>query len=182
MDSKEVGQKTRARGTTCSLGGWSCPPVEVLYNCGGANLLTQPYRCYHIGRSGDRKWRFTGFYGHPETSRRSEAWTLLSCLSSHSDLPWVCMGDYNELMFASEKEGGNAKPEGQMKQFRDEINRCNLRDLGYKGSAFTWQWRLGNRGWIQEWLDRALVSTNWVRIFPRSKLFHMASFTSDHSI
>ena len=47
------------------------------------------------------------------------------------------MGDYNELMFTSEKKGGNARPEDQMKQFRDVINRCNLRDLGYKGSAFT---------------------------------------------
>ena len=47
------------------------------------------------------------------------------------------MGDYNKLVFASEKDGGNARPEGQMKQFRDSINRCNLRDIEYNGSAFT---------------------------------------------
>ena len=92
------------------------------------------------------------------------------------------MGDYNKLMFASEKDGGNAKLEGQMKQFRDSINRCNLRDMGYNGSAFTWHRRLGNRGWVQERLDCALVSTNWVGIFPRTKLLHIASSTSDHSI
>ena len=69
-----------------------------------------------------------------------------------------------------------------MKQFRDAINRYNLRDLGYKGSAFTWRRRLGNRGWIQERLDHALVSTNWVGMFPHSKLLHIASSTSDHSI
>nr|POE84327.1 hypothetical protein CFP56_60550 [Quercus suber] len=85
-------------------------------------------------------------------------------------------------MFASEKDGGNVRPEGQMKQFRKMINRCNLRDLGCKGSAFTWRRRLGNHGWIQERLDRALVSTNWVGMFPRTKLFHIASSTSNHSI
>lgn len=47
------------------------------------------------------------------------------------------MGDYNELMYASEKEGGNTRPEGQMKLFQDTINRCNLRDMGYNGLAFT---------------------------------------------
>jgi len=35
---------------------------------------------------------------------------------------------------------------------------------------------------MQERLDHALVSTNWVGMFPRTKLFHIASSTSDHSI
>lgn len=100
------------------------------------------------------------FYKHPETTRLSKSWALLETLSTCSDLPWVCMGDYNELMHASEKEGGNTRPEGQMKLFQDTINRCNLRDMGYNGLAFTWRRRLGNRWWVQEQLDRALVSTN----------------------
>lgn len=86
---------------------------------------------------GARKWRFTGFYEHPETSSQNEAWDLLERLSTRSDLPWVCMGDYNKLMFESEKDGGNARPKGPMKQFWDSINRCNLRDMGCNGSAFT---------------------------------------------
>lgn len=69
-----------------------------------------------------------------------------------------------------------------MKQFRDAINRCNLRDIGYNGSTFTWRRRLGSPGWVQERLDRALVSTNWVGMLPCSKVFHIASSTSDHSI
>lgn len=27
------------------------------------------------------KWRFTGFYGHPETSMRGDSWMLLEKLS-----------------------------------------------------------------------------------------------------
>lgn len=90
-----------------------------------------------IEEQGARKWRFTGFYRHPKTSRLSKSWALLETLSTCSDLPWVCMGDYNELMYASEKEGGNTRPEGQMKLFQDTINRCNLRDMGFNGLAFT---------------------------------------------
>ena len=34
-----------------------------------------------------KKWRFTGFYGHPETSKRGESWSLLEDLSRQSNLP-----------------------------------------------------------------------------------------------
>ena len=40
---------------------------------------------------GRKKWRFTGFYGHPEASKRGESWSLLEDLSCWSNLPWVCM-------------------------------------------------------------------------------------------
>ena len=81
-----------------------------------------------IEEQGTRKWCFTGFYGHPETGKREESWKLLESLSNRN-LPWVCMGDYNEVMYAREKEGGGVRPEGQMRNFREAINRSRLRDL-----------------------------------------------------
>ena len=61
---------------------------------------------------GLKKWRFTGFYGHPKTRKRGESWTLLKNLSRRSHLPWECIGDFNEIMFAKEKIGGGVRPEG----------------------------------------------------------------------
>ena len=52
---------------------------------------------------GNRTWRFTGFYGHPETSKREESWRLLEELGKRSDLPWICMGDFNEILHLGEK-------------------------------------------------------------------------------
>ena len=131
---------------------------------------------------GRKKWRFTGFYGQPETSKRGESWSLLEDLSHRSKLPWVCMGDFNEIMHAKEKSDGGARPEGQMRCFHETINRCSLRDMGYVGSDYTWSRRLGSRGWVRERLDRALVSTDWAGIFPRVKLHHLSTSVSDHSI
>ena len=71
---------------------------------------------------GNRTWRFTGFYGHPETSKREESWRLLEELSKRSDLPWICMGDFNEILHLREKVGGNLRPEGQMRSFRETVN------------------------------------------------------------
>ena len=58
------------------------------------------------------------------------------------------------------KIGGGIRPEGQMRCFREVINKCRLRDLGYMGSDYTWSRRLGSQGWVREILDRALVSTD----------------------
>ena len=135
-----------------------------------------------IEEQGTRKWRFTGFYGHPETGKREESWKLLENLSNKSNLPWICMGDYNEIMYAKEKEGGGVRPDGQMRCFREAINKSRLRDLGYVGSDFTWSRRLGSRGWVRERLDRALVSTDWAVMFPSVKLYHLSNSVSDHSI
>lgn len=54
----------------------------------------------------NKKWRFTEFYGHPETRFRSQSWDLLQRLAGlHElkDLPWVIGGDFNEITFDSEK-------------------------------------------------------------------------------
>ena len=87
---------------------------------------------------GNKRWRFTSFYGNPKMSKWEESWSLIRNLNNRCDLSWVIIGDFNELLHANEKEGGNARPEGQMKLFRDTINSCELRDMGYCGSDFTW--------------------------------------------
>ncbi|KAK9985942.1 hypothetical protein SO802_030893 [Lithocarpus litseifolius] len=147
----------------------------------------QTYSPRHIDaivteEQGNKKWRFTGFYGNPETSKREESWKLLEQLSKSCDLPWVCMGDFNEIMHAGEKVGGNVRPDGQMRNFCEAVNRCKLRDIGYIGPDFTWSRRLGSRGWVRERLDRALVSTNWALCFPHVRLLHVATSVSDHSM
>ena len=131
---------------------------------------------------GDRKWRFTGFYGNPETNKREESWALLVNLSTRSALPWVCMGDFNEICHRGEKAGGGERPEWQMRAFCSAINKSKLRDLGFVGPEFTWSRRLGARGWIRERLDRALVSTNWTSLFPHVRIYNVATHLSDHNM
>ena len=67
-----------------------------------------------------------------------------------------------------------------MRSFRETVNQCSLRDMGYIGFDFTWSRRLGERGWVRERPDRALVSSSWVVMFPGVRLHHVAASTSDH--
>lgn len=52
------------------------------------------------------KWRITGYYGHPETHLRHESQILLVALNSRFSLPWICFGDFNEIVSMEEKLGG----------------------------------------------------------------------------
>lgn len=79
------------------------------------------------------RWRLTGFYGNPKTNKREESWSLLTRLARGNTLPWVCIGDFNELMHVGEKEGGSTRPARQMACFGNAVNESQLRDLGYVG-------------------------------------------------
>ncbi|KAK3198418.1 hypothetical protein Dsin_021833 [Dipteronia sinensis] len=78
-------------------------------------------------------WRFTGFYGHPDQAQRKHSWTLLCHLACMYDLPWVCMGDFNEIMCDDEKIGGVIKNWRSMTEFREALKDCNLEDMGFIG-------------------------------------------------
>ena len=67
-------------------------------------------------------WRFTGFYGNPVTEQRKFSWQLLVKLGSIpelSQLPWLVGGDFNEILFDSEKRGGRSRMFQQMRDFQE---------------------------------------------------------------
>jgi hypothetical protein len=58
---------------------------------------------------GELEWRFTGFYGNPERSKRKLSWDLLKYLRREYNNPWICAGDFNEVLHATEQIGGNER-------------------------------------------------------------------------
>ena len=76
-----------------------------------AEVEIQNYSHRHINAkvcsSPDKsQWKLTGFYGHPDPSKRMEAWNLLRHIARIEPMPWVCFGDFNEILSADEKYGG----------------------------------------------------------------------------
>jgi hypothetical protein len=49
----------------------------------------------------------------------------------------VAIGDFNEIALSHEKEDGNARPPAYMQAFREALDDCNLKDLGFSGDPFT---------------------------------------------
>ena len=126
------------------------------------------------------QWRLTGFYGNPDTHGRSESWARLSQLAASSNLPWLSVGDFNEVLNVTEKQGGLVKPSRQIDSFRCHVNSCGLKDIGYVGSWFTWCMFRNDLGWIRERIDRGFATKEWINLFPGARLYHLASSASDH--
>ncbi|GLT33351.1 hypothetical protein SLA2020_079490 [Shorea laevis] len=126
------------------------------------------------------RWRVTGFYGQPDASRRHESWALLKSLKSSSSLPWVCVGDFNEIVKQAEKMGGNSRSERQIESFCEAIEYCGFSELDFKGPRFTFV-RKQQGSLLRERLDRVLMNRAWAEQFPGSISHHLPTIQSDHS-
>jgi hypothetical protein len=125
--------------------------------------------------STDKIWRLTGIYGEPHWEDKYKTWNKIRELSINSTIPWAIIGDFNEIPFSHEKEGGNPRPDSFMHASRQALDDCNLNDLGFSGDAFTWR-----RGKIRERLDRAVANPAWITMHPGAVLQHLGYIKSDH--
>lgn len=59
--------------------------------------------------------------------------------------------------------------------FGNFVDSCNLQDLGYVSSSFTWQ-----LAGTYERLDQALANDSWISAFPHCLMSHLPRIKSDH--
>ncbi|KAL0303975.1 UNVERIFIED_CONTAM: hypothetical protein Sradi_6265600 [Sesamum radiatum] len=103
-------------------------------------------------------WRFMGIHREPETCNRDITWNILSKLSKQSNRPWVCAGDFNEIIDQSEKAGG------------------------FSGEIFTWSNRHSFPDTVLERLDRACATLSWSQMFSSTQVTHVPMSCSDHQV
>ena len=87
----------------------------------------------HIMTDPNSPWRLTGFYGRPGELRKHESWTYLRHLHSRDSLPWVCIGDYNEILKSEKKQGHLSRSIRLMEDFRTVLLHYGLIDIGFQG-------------------------------------------------
>lgn len=67
---------------------------------------------------GWHKFRLTGIYGEPNRAKREETWDLLRSLNTMEDIPWVLIGDMNNVLKQTDKRGGNPYPQRLLDGFQ----------------------------------------------------------------
>lgn len=167
--------------------------VEARGRSGGLALLwdkkvtisIQSYSLNHIDAivfpdNSTAPCRFTGFYGEPDQAHRKRTWDLLRHLGMLSVLPWVCMGDVNEVLDDSERRGGIPMPGWRMRQFWEAIPEVGLANLGFRVFPFTWSDNRLAPLTIWRRLDRVFASADWSLQYQHASVVHLVSRGSDH--
>ncbi|XP_074293650.1 uncharacterized protein LOC141620760 [Silene latifolia] len=173
------------------LDGYFGVEVDSIWRTGGLALLwKKEVDCnfksasvHHIDdvvREGEREWKVTGFYGWPAVTDRHLSWELLRLLSGQSELPWLCVGDFNEILFSTEMKRGS-RAQWQMNNFQSAVDDCGLKDVGWEGYQFTWDNGQAGEANRQKMIDRAMGKSSWFDIFPYAKLIHLTREWSDHA-
>ncbi|KAL9686367.1 hypothetical protein QQ045_023824 [Rhodiola kirilowii] len=105
----------------------------------------------------------------PKTSSNDEDLSVdgVERLGQNNQLPWLVLGDFNEVLFDWEVWGGRIRKEWQMRNFREAINECGLMDLGYSGLPFTFSNRGAGILETRARLDRTFGNMLWKDQFKR---------------
>lgn len=146
----------------------------------------QSYSDGHIDcivSNNDSPWRFTGFYGNSVVNLRRQSWQLLQRLANIHELnmlPWLVGGDFNEILYESEKVGGLSRPTSQMTAFADVLTSCGLYDIHAKGDPYTWCNKRQGVDNILARLDRFICNYQWHSRFSFAEAENLAYFGSDH--
>lgn len=75
---------------------------------------------------------------------------MLKSLAGMLSLPWVYMGDFNDMLSVQDKQGRRSYLGHLLNGFRETITKCQLINLPLKGYQFTWKQGRGTDRWVKE--------------------------------
>ena len=184
--------KARVEGLKGTLGFDNAFAVSSSGRSGGMGIFWNnkirleilPYSQYHIDaivtETGSEPWRLTCVYGEAQTSERFKTWNMLKHIKSSNALPWLCIGDFNEVLHRSEHEGVQERSYAQIEGFREMVDVCGLHDLGYEGRRWTFEKKVAGGTYCRVRLDRVLSSMEWTSRFLLAKVRNISAAASDH--
>ncbi|XP_022723781.1 uncharacterized protein LOC111280610 [Durio zibethinus] len=131
-------------------------------------------------KSNNFSWLISAIYASPRYNERLFLWENLKTVASHHDLPWLVLGDFNEVLNGEDKKGGRPVSLVRSGAFKDCLIFCHLADLGFSGPRFTWSNKRNVLDLIQERIDFVFANSAWCLAFPEARVSHLPKTRSDH--
>ncbi|KAF9618380.1 hypothetical protein IFM89_001015 [Coptis chinensis] len=119
-------------------------------------------------------------YGNSKSFIRRLQWPVLAMFQPANDESWLLMGDFNEITCQEEKCGGRQFNYSKVRPFLEMIDDCELLDLGFVGSIYTWTNRQNGHNKIWERIDRMMANEVWRSRFTDCRVLHELAISSDH--
>ncbi|KAG5577842.1 hypothetical protein H5410_057976 [Solanum commersonii] len=121
-------------------------------------------------------------YAKCDAEERKQSWNDIYCISNNiQNSPWLIGGDFNVIMSEEEKIGGLPVYPNEYENFAFCVDSCDLVDVSYKMSPFTW-WngRIDDQCLFKR-LDRYMMNQAGIGYFGLVKAEHLARTGSDHA-
>ena len=125
-------------------------------------------------------WRLTFVYGSTNYHCRKALWSYIGTSQGSHPTPWLCMGDYNDILRDDEKEGNKIKAHYKIQNFQNFLNQAFLIELEQKGCQYTWSNNREGRDNVREKLDRSLMNWEWRLKYPNALGEALPAIGSDH--
>ncbi|XP_013688947.2 uncharacterized protein LOC106392690 [Brassica napus] len=126
---------------------------------------------------------YTAIYASNERSERTDLWVeLLNTYQTHSldSVPWMLGGDFNQIVHPTEHSHADVNfLSASMVKLKDCLHHMSLYDLRYQGSFFTWSNKQPDFP-IAKKLDRLLINSQILNLFPNCQSFFLPGLFSDH--
>lgn len=128
----------------------------------------------------ENSWLATFVYGFPHHHLQSQLWEDIASLNRGNDLPWMIIGNLNELSTSEDKLAKKKGNSTRFNKFNNFLHTNNLMDISHIGLPYTW-WnsRLEDQA-IVERLDRALANPVWLSIYKEAYVENLPIIGSDH--
>ena len=78
-----------------------------------------------------------GFLWGVRNNKSSPIMVMFAKLKKEKFYSLALCRDFNEIIRSHEKIGGRQRPARQMEDFREVLDECGFRDLGFVGGKFT---------------------------------------------
>ena len=96
------------------------------------------------------------------------------------NLPWLMLGDFNEVLCGEDKFGGNHVNLNKALEFKNFLDECNMLDLGFAGPKYMWTNRRPISDLILERIDQCFANSVWRVLFPEALVTYLPRTFSDH--
>jgi hypothetical protein len=77
-----------------------------------------------------------GLLQTPEGSKKKRVMGIVCHLANIDPVPWLCIGDFNEIVNLMEMKEGLKRARRQMVDFQEALEDSQLCDLGFKGPKY----------------------------------------------
>ena len=131
-------------------------------------------------RSSNLTWLISVIYTSPRLVERRILWDNLKIAAHLHNLPWLMLGDFNEVLCGEEKFGGNQVNLNRALEFKGCLDECNMIVLGFAGPKYTWTNRRPISSLVFERIDKCFANSMWRLLYPETVVTHLPRTFLDH--